>query len=72
MIKERMQEKEFEHREQMMKYELKLAQLKAQVPTSPQHAAQQPLSSDTLSPGSGGFGHNSSGHIHNTGQLYLR
>jgi hypothetical protein len=39
-----------------MKYELELARLKAQVPTSPQHAAQQPLSSDTLSPGSGGFG----------------
>jgi hypothetical protein len=65
MIKERMQEKEFEHREQMMKYELKLAQLKAQVPTSPQHA-QQPLTSDTLSPGSGGFRHTTQAGIYTT------
>jgi hypothetical protein len=62
VIKERMQEKEFEHRERMMKYELELARLKGQAPTSPLPA----LSSASLSPGSVGFGHTTQAGIYTT------
>jgi hypothetical protein len=64
MIKERMQEKEFEHRERMIKYELELARLKGQVPgtTPPQPA----LSSTAFSPGSSIFGQTTQADIYTT------
>jgi hypothetical protein len=64
MIKERMQEKEFEHRERMMKYELELAQLKGQASgTTP-----QPALGGTAFPlaGSGSFGHSAQVGIYTT------
>jgi hypothetical protein len=57
VIKERMQEKEFEHREHMMKYELELARLKGQASQVPDTIHQSALSSNTFSPVSGSFGH---------------
>jgi hypothetical protein len=57
VIKERMQEKEFEHQECMMKYELELAQLKGQASQVPDTIHQSALGSNAFSPASGSFGH---------------
>ena len=52
VIKERMQEKEFEHRERMIKFELELARLKAHAAPAPP-PSQPSLGSAIFSPESG-------------------
>ncbi|KAH9061318.1 hypothetical protein EDB87DRAFT_1682746 [Lactarius vividus] len=52
VIKERMQDKEFKHREWVLKYELELARLKAQ---QAQQGAVPPLGTTTFPLGPGGF-----------------
>ncbi|KAH9061879.1 hypothetical protein EDB87DRAFT_1830686 [Lactarius vividus] len=52
VIKERMQDKEFEHRERVLKYELELARLKAQ---QAQQGAVPPLGTTTFPLGPGSF-----------------
>jgi hypothetical protein len=57
VIKEQMQEKEFKHRERMMKYKLELARLKGQASQVPDTIHQSALGSNTFSLASGSFGH---------------
>ncbi|KAH9007004.1 hypothetical protein EDB86DRAFT_2824147 [Lactarius hatsudake] len=62
MIKERMQDKEFEFREWMAKHELELARLRAQQVPGQQGAISPPaLGSTAFLPGSGGFGNTQAG-----------
>jgi hypothetical protein len=63
-IKERMQEKEFEHQERMIKYELELARLRGQAPgTTP---SQPALGGGAFSPGSNIFGQPSQADLYTT------
>jgi hypothetical protein len=63
-IKERMQEKEFKHQEQMIKYELELARLRGQAPgTTP---SQPALGGGVFSPGSNIFGQTSQADLYLT------